>query len=173
MLNFLQPFWTWYERHYRFHVAIAAFLFILQLIHLYWLSAEVVLTRLIGSLSLWPDWGWLAILITFIDYTEIPALIATSLIYIDDLHRGRRYKPFIFLLLLNSQWLHIFWITDEFVVDHLTGNHNGTILPLYLAWIAIAIDYLEIPVMIDLFVKLLRNLRHSDFKSAAEGLVNH
>jgi hypothetical protein len=28
--------------------------------------------------------------------------------------------------------------------------------PLYIAWIAILIDYLEIPVMVDLFYKIIK-----------------
>lgn len=173
MPSFLQPFWIWYERHYRLNIAIAASLFVLQLIHLYWLSMDVVLLRLVGPLGLWPQELWLELFITLVDYTEVPALLAASLVYIDEWHRGRRLKPFVYLLLLNSQWLHIFWITDEFVVDHLTGNHNGTALSLSLAWVAIAIDYFEVPVIIDLLVELARNLKNGNLLAAAEELRNH
>jgi hypothetical protein len=57
--------------------------------------------------------------------------------------------------LLALQVVHIFWITDEIVYESLLGNDLITI-PLYLTWIAILIDYLEIPVMIDLFHKTFK-----------------
>lgn len=165
----LSSFWTWYERHYRLNISIVAVLFILQIVHLYWLSAVVVAPRLTGLSGLWPDSAWLEIIITLVDYTEIPAIIATSLIYIRDLRRGlgaRRLKPWLYLLMLNSQWLHIFWITDEFVIAYFFEGGKGTILPHPLAWAAIAIDYLELPVIADLFVKLFR-------KAAAEQIRTH
>jgi hypothetical protein len=56
----------------------------------------------------------------------------------------------IFLSLLVTQVVHIFWITDEVVYESFFGS-DLVILPIYLSWTAILIDYLEIPVMIDLF----------------------
>ncbi len=46
------------------------------------------------------------------------------------------------ILLINSQWLHIFWITDEILLE------QGILSP-FLAWLAILIDYLELPVIFD------------------------
>ena len=60
--------------------------------------------------------------ILIIDYTEVPALLSVSLIYINELRKGWSWKAFLFLLFLNSQWLHIFWITDEFVTAEFSGR---------------------------------------------------
>jgi hypothetical protein len=166
----LASFWRWYERHLRLNITIAASLFILQLFHLYWLTVEVALHQLFGLTGLWLDLPWLNLIITLVDYTEIPALITTSLVYINELRRRGRLKPLLYLIFLNSQWLHLFWITDEFVVDQFTSTNTGTILPIWLAWIAIGIDYLELPVILDLFVKLFRDLTKGDFKAAAKKL---
>src|SRR3989344_759149 len=101
-MNIINIFWNWYEKHLKINVSIAAFLFFWQLIHLIWLTGDVVLERLIG----------------------------------------------VNIITLNSQWLHIFWITDEFVIQYLAGSDIG-FLPFWLAWLAIFIDYLELPVMYD------------------------
>lgn len=173
---YLPSFWTWYERHYRLNISIVAILFILQIFHLYWLSAVVVASRLTDLSGLWSDFAWLEIIITLVDYAEIPALITTSLVYISDLRRGSGaslLKPWLYLFMLNSQWLHIFWITDEFVIAHFIEGGEGTILPHPLAWAAIVIDYLELPVIADLFVKLFRALKRGDLKTAAEELRSH
>lgn len=180
----LSSFWAWYERNRRLNISIAAGLFVLQLFHLYWLTVEVVLHQLFGLTGFWLDMPWLNLIITLVDYTEIPALLTTSLVYINEYRRGGlprearrakwgRLKPILYLIMLNSQWLHLFWITDEFVVDQLTGTASGSILPVWLAWIAIGIDYLELPVILDLFVKLFRDLKKGDFKAAAEELRQH
>ncbi|MDQ3045832.1 MAG: hypothetical protein M3R06_11895 [Chloroflexota bacterium] len=157
----MRAFFAWYERHYTLNVAIAAGLFLLQLVHLYWLSTDVVIARLTGEPWFSPN-DLFQFLILIVDYTEIPALIGTSLIYINELRKGRRLKPLLYLLFLNSQWLHIFWITDEFVVGEL-GDGGGGTLPGWLAWVAIGIDYLEIPVIIDTIRRLIRALRARRF----------
>jgi hypothetical protein len=59
----------------------------------------------------------------------------------------------LYLFLINTQWLHIFWITDEFVVD-LLAIHETNIKAHVLVWLAIFIDYLEIPVIIDTIKKV-------------------
>ena len=123
--------------------------------------------------SRWPNWSsgsrsstpsgpsrWLIILV---DYTEIPALISVSLVYVNDLRkRGASLKPILYLLFLNSQLLHIFWITDEFVVSSGAGETSS--LPVWLAYVAILIDYLELPVIYDTVKRLAVTLR-------AEGLA--
>lgn len=143
----LGDFFAWYERHYVLNIGIAAGLFVLQLVHLYWLSTEVVAQRLTGESYFAPS-DLLRFLILIVDYAEIPALLTASLIYLNELRRGWRWRSVLFLLLLNSQWFHIFWITDEFVVAEL-GGENGSGLPPWLAWVAILIDYLELPVIFD------------------------
>ena len=141
-------FWAWYERDYLLNVSIASALFLLQLVHLYWLSAEPVALRLTDHGFFGLD-GALQYLVWVIDYTEIPALIAVSLVYVNELRRGLAWKPVLFLVFLNSQWLHIFWITDEYVAAELSGGGATLGLPGWLAWGAILIDYLELPVIYD------------------------
>jgi hypothetical protein len=142
----LDWFWDWYERHYVLNVAVALGLFVLQLAHLGWLSADVVAERLTGS-SYWSLDGLLALLVQVVDYAEIPALLSVSLVYLHELRNGLRVRPLLLLVLLNSQWLHLFWITDEFVLQALSDEPRAGMLPGWLAWVAILIDYLELPVM--------------------------
>ena len=149
----LKKLFAWYNQHYTFHVRLAAALFLLQLVHLFWLTTNVVFFRLLGK-SLFPhqlDW-----LVAAVDYTEIPALFSVSLIYINDLIAGKATnKAWLYLLLLNSQWLHIFWITDEVVLENFTGQALVQI-PAWLAWVAIFVDYLELPVMWDTVARTLK-----------------
>ena len=140
-------FFSWYERNYTLNLGIASFLFIWQLIHLYWLTVDVVFLRLFG-ISLLPLEGIWEFLIILADYTEIPALLSTSLIYIHSLTKKFTWRNILFLVFINSQWLHLFWITDEFVIQQFTSA-SVTILPIYLAWFAILVDYLELPVIYD------------------------
>jgi len=139
-------FWEWYERTYALNVSIALGLFLIQIIHLIWLFGEVVWSKAFG-VPLFTFTGIWETIIVLVDYTEIPAILSVSLIYINELRNGWNFKSALYLVFLNTQWLHIFWITDEFVVTSFNGA--GTVLPLWLAWLAIGIDYLEIPVMID------------------------
>jgi hypothetical protein len=152
----LGKFWQWYERHYVFNLGLSAFLFVLQLIHLYWLTTDVVVFRLFGESHFHPV-GVLKVLILVVDYTEIPALISTSLIYINGLRKRFNYKDSLFLFFINSQWLHIFWITDEFVLTEF--GRSGLAIPVFLAWIAIGIDYLELPVIYDTIRRLVVEIR--------------
>ncbi|MDQ3692119.1 MAG: hypothetical protein M3464_00625 [Chloroflexota bacterium] len=157
MRPFITRFFVWYERNYALNIGIAAFLFLLQLVHLYWLTTDVVAMRLTGESWFSPS-GPLRWFILIVDYTEIPALFSVSLVYINELRKGWNWKSALFLLFLNSQWLHIFWITDEFVVAELGGGAGGT-LPVALAWAAIAIDYLELPVIYDTMRKFAVAIR--------------
>ncbi len=156
MKSLFSRFWAWYERHYALNVSIAAGLFLLQLFHLYWLTTDVVFLRLFEQSFFSPSPFWEFILI-FVDYTEIPAIITTSLLYFHEFRSGKRFRAVLYLFLLNSQWLHIFWITDEFVVSEFF-ERGGTVLPVWLAWIAIGIDYLELPVIYDTIKKALHHM---------------
>lgn len=151
-----QDFWAWYERNYTVNVTVAAVLFTLQIVHLIWLFGEVVWTKATGAplFELTGLWQWMIVLV---DYTEIPALISVSLVYINELRSGFAWRPVIFLILLNSQWLHLFWITDEFVIGSFAGDVIQ--LPVWLAWAAILIDFAEVPVIIDTLHKMARALR--------------
>lgn len=154
----LGKFWKWYDSHLALNTAVASGLFILQLVHLYWLTTHVVFLRAFG-ISLWDPSSVLQNILILVDYTEIPALISVSLIYINDLRKKFNLKSVWFLIFLNSQWLHIFWITDEFAEAALTGTGGGTILPVWLAWVAIAIDYLELPVIYDTMKKVITMIK--------------
>lgn len=150
-------FWIWYERHYVMNLSVTAGLFTLQLIHLYWLTARVVLFRLLGEVYFSPSPFWEYVIIA-VDYTEIPALLSTSVLYLYELRQGWRIKNILYLVFLNSQWLHLFWITDEFVIGTLLNTGGAVVLPLWLAWIAIFIDYLELPVIFDTLWKACMSL---------------
>src|SRR3989338_10133347 len=155
----LNKFWSWYGRNYKLNLYITAGLFVWQLAHLYWLSADVVGLRLFGY-ELWNVGKVGNFLISIVDYTEIPALILTSIFYIHELKKEFRWKSVLFLILLNSQWLHLFWITDEVVVAQFTGA-AAIALPIWLSWLAILIDYLELPVIYDTIKKAILSLRKS------------
>jgi hypothetical protein len=157
MKKFMQRFFRWYERHYKLNVGFAAALFLLQLFHLYWLTTDVLFAKLFGF-SLFNPTPAFDAAISVIDYTEIPALITTSLVYINELRKRLQWSSVRNLVLLNSQWLHLVWITDEFVATQFTNNPGGN-FPFWLAIIAIMIDYLELPVMVDVVKKFFRSLR--------------
>ena len=118
----------------------------------------MVANRLFGVSLFNPPLFWEFIIIV-VDYTEIPALITTSLVYINAQRQKANIKNFIYLLFINIQFLHIFWITDEYVVETLTGVDGGTVLPVWLAWIAIFIDYLELPVIFETLKKAFTVLK--------------
>ena len=153
-------FWGWYERNYLLNVSLAAVLFLLQIGHLVWLGADPVASR-IGGGSLFSLDGFLQYLIWFVDYTEIPALLAASLVYVNELRKGFSMRAALFLVFLNSQWLHIFWITDEYVAGELSGSGaaGASALPGFLVWVAILIDYLELPVIYDTLKRVALALR--------------
>ena len=63
-------FWRSYERHYALNVAVASGLFVLQLVHLYWLAADPIATRLSGA-SLFHPSGAVQYAILLVDYTGV------------------------------------------------------------------------------------------------------
>lgn len=146
-------FWYRYEN---LNLKITFILISLQLLHLYWLTTDVVLQRIYGeSFLIFPK----ALLPVFvvIDYIEIPALISGMTFYSLSIykHQKNSWKNSLFLALLAVQVVHIFWITDEIVYDAFFETRLVE-FPLYIAWIAILIDYLELPVMADLFYKIIK-----------------
>jgi hypothetical protein len=145
---------------------LTTLLFFLQVIHLYWLGTHVVLHRMFGW-NIWNPSALFQYLIILVDYTEVPALISTSVLYLYELQKKFSWKAVAFLVMLNSQWLHLFWITDEFVVNQFAGRPD-TILPVWLAWVAILIDYLELPVIIDTFIKSGHALKKGGVQAALE-----
>lgn len=171
MYKVVNRFWKWYERHETFNLGLAAFLFSLQIVHLIWLAVDVVAVKMFGETGfhIHPT-GIFSILILLVDYLEIPAIVATSLVYINELRIKFNYKSLLFLIFINSQWIHLFWITDEFVVDAFLGTTTTTHLPEFLAWIAILIDYLELPVIYDTMKKFINALKKEGLTSALEEL---
>jgi hypothetical protein len=147
-MSLFGKFWAWYERHYRITLIVTTLLFLLQLFHLYWLFSDVIMTKLTGRsyFLLAPVWGHVSIIF---DYSEIPALLSTSVLYIHYLRQKFTYKNLIYLLYLNIQWIHLFWITDSFVVEKFHSNTSIIHWSNTLAWVAILIDYLELPVIFD------------------------
>ena len=158
MRSFLKSFWEKYEERYHLYAGITAGIFLLQIVHLYWLTTHVVTFRLFGLTLFDPGAFWQFVIIV-VDYLEIPAIISTSILYLYSLNKKWNVKDFVLLVLLNTQWLHLFWISDEFVLDTLRHESTSTVLPYWLAWIAIAIDYLELPVMVDTTKKFIVSLR--------------
>lgn len=152
-----QTFWSWYEQYYALSVGVSLALFLLQILHLFWLFCAVIWLQLFGApLVVFSD--AFNVLIAVVDYTEIPALLGVSLIYINELRQGFKLRSSFFLFLLNTQWLHLFWITDEVVIEFFTGS-VGVTFPLWLAWVAILIDYAEVPVMVDTARKFFRTFK--------------
>ena len=49
MRRAFRAFWGWYERHYLINLGLATGLFLLQVMHLAWLTTDVVAARLVGQ----------------------------------------------------------------------------------------------------------------------------
>lgn len=145
----IQVFWNWYKKNLVLNQAIVAVLFGWQVLHLYWLSTNVVADRLLGY-PLFDPQGFYYSLLIVADYFEIPALLSGILFYFNSLKAESARKYIFFIFLINSQWLHLFWITDEFIIEHFRGEHQY--FPNWLAWLAIFIDYLELPVIYDTII---------------------
>jgi hypothetical protein len=146
-------FWYRYEN---LNLKITFILISLQLLHLYWLTTDVVLQRIYGESFLIFPKAFLPVFVV-IDYIEIPALISGITFYSLSIYKHQKdsWKNSLFLAMLAVQVVHIFWITDEIVYDTLFKTRLVE-FPLYIAWIAILIDYLELPVMADLFYKIIK-----------------
>jgi hypothetical protein len=169
MKKIFDGFFSWYNKHLALNTAIAAFLFALQLVHLYWLTTDVVLFRLTGQSYFNPSELFQTIII-LVDYTEIPAIITTSLVYINEYRKKKNFKSILYLFFLNIQLVHIFWITDEFVVEQFSGMAKDSALPNWAAWVAILIDYLELPVIIETFRELFKAIKKGDLKKVNQAL---
>lgn len=165
----LKKFWNWYERTYAINISVATVLFLLQIVHLVWLTGFVVWERVFGT-PLFSFEGIWSSIIVLVDYTEIPALLSISLVYIHELRQRYSLKNVWYLIFVNTQWLHLFWITDEFVETAFNGA--GTVLPFWLALVAIGIDYLELPVMVDTVKRFVSTLRGVSAREAFKELQN-
>lgn len=154
--DLVQKFINFYHRYENLNLKITFFLISLQIIHLYWLTTDVVLQKIFGeSFFLVPK--ILLPLFIVIDYIEIPALISAIIFYSYTIHRNKSTakKNYLFLGMLGVQVIHIFWITDEVVYTYFF-NSGFVQIPYALSWTAILIDYLELPVMADLFYKIIK-----------------
>lgn len=165
----MKKFWQWYESHYKLNLGIALGLFSLQIVHLFWLLTHVIWTRLFGYALFNPS-GVFETLIILVDYTEIPALISISIVYINELRKKFGIKPAWFLISLLLQLVHMFWITDEFVIGSFSGKQS--MFPGWLAWIAIVIDYLELPVIWETLRLFVIEVKKGNLRSAAEVIKN-
>src|SRR5436190_2207655 len=117
-----QKFWDWYDKNYKLNLVFSTGLFLLQLFHLYWMTNHFLGIFFFGhSFFIFPqNLGWLYALV---DYTEIPALISVSLIYINEIRKKKQSpKAWLYLFFLNIQWIHLFWITDAVVLAHFQGT---------------------------------------------------
>ncbi len=152
-------FWEWYQQHERLNLAVSWLLLMLQIVHLTWLAVDVALPRVLGTSPI--NLATSAkTLLALVDYTEFPALFGASLLYMNAIRRDRSDRTSaIYLLLIASQILHILWITDEFVVTQF-GDPQLNFPPM-LAWLAIAIDYFEVPVIFDTTRKILGGIKNS------------
>ncbi len=157
MRNLIRRFWAWYEKFYAWNVSITAVLFVFQLVHLYWLTTAVVIFRIFGTSFFFSNSKVLTLLMVLADYTEIPAIIMTSILYTRKIRReGGGVKNILYLIFLNIQWIHLFWITDEVALNALgLGSVSAPLNPA-LAWVAILIDYLELPVIVDTIREVFR-----------------
>lgn len=156
IINLWNFFWDWYERTYVINITISLLLFLLQIFHLIWLFSEVIWDKFFGY-SIFELTAFWKLIIILVDYTEIPALISVSFVYINELRKKINFKDLLYLSFLWIQLLHFFWITDEYVLETLKITpERSSVFTGLLAWIAILIDYLEVPVMVNVFRNVFR-----------------
>src|SRR5919201_1206368 len=105
----LAGFWQRYEN---LNLKIAFVLISLQLVHLYWLTADVVIQRITQkSVRNVPHDSPLFIFFIIIDYIEIPALVAGLTYYALRIYEREKglIKNTLLLAMLAVQVFHIFW----------------------------------------------------------------
>lgn len=155
--NLINGFWQWYNRHLFINTLFTFVLLSLQLIHLYWLTANVVSIKMFGANFL-PVGQIAQTLIVFVDYLEIPEIITTNIFYFNK-SLQKLWPNILFIFFINLQLLHLFWITDEFVLGVLQEYQIS--MPEAIVWVAIIIDYLEIPIIVNLAISMLRFVKRS------------
>ncbi len=147
---------SFYHKYENLNLKISFVLISLQLLHLYWLTTDVVLQRIYGSsFFLFPK-NFLPVFVV-IDYIEIPAIVSGITFYSWNIYKRETEtrRNYLFLMLLAVQVIHILWITDD-VIYNTFFQTKFLELPFYVAWIAILIDYLELPVIADLFYRVIK-----------------
>lgn len=136
-----------FEKLKNFLVKISFILMALQIIHLFWLTCNVTLPMFNFNDLKFNEGSFLFV---SIDYLEIPSLIITSTSYLFIIFReNRKPKNILYLSMLLLQFFHIFWITDEFIVNYFYD------LPFYLLVFVVFIDYSELFILFDLGKRLL------------------
>ncbi len=150
---------NFYLRYQNINLKISFILISLQILHLYWLTTDVVIYRLTG-IDYFIELSDFILLFIIIDYIEIPALVSGIIYYFfaliyDKREKEKRIKNTVLLILLAIQSIHIFWTTDEVVYSTFVGS-DLIYMPEYFAWIAILIDYLELPVIYDLLKRIVK-----------------
>ena len=150
---------NFYLRYQNINLKISFILISLQILHLYWLTTDVVIYRLTG-IDYFIELSEFILLFIIIDYIEIPALVSGIIYYFfaliyDKKEKEKRIKNTVLLILLAIQSIHIFWITDEVVYSTFVGS-DLIYMPEYFVWIAILIDYLELPVIYDLLKRIIK-----------------
>jgi hypothetical protein len=154
----VKKFIDFYHRYETVGLKITFILISLQIIHLYWLTTDVVLQKIFGQSFFLVPRNLLPLFVV-IDYIEIPALVSGIIFYIYSIRSDEdSKKSYLFLGLLGVQVIHIFWITDDVVYSSFF-NSSFVQIPSLLSWIAILIDYLELPVIGDLFYKIIKKKR--------------
>jgi hypothetical protein len=154
----VQKFIDFYHHYETLSLKITFILMSLQLLHLYWLTTDVVLQKIFGQ-SFFVVPKNLLPLFVVIDYIEIPALVSGIIFYLYNIRSDEHSKKsYLFLGMLGVQVIHIFWITDDVVYSSFFKS-SFVQIPSLLAWIAILIDYLELPVIGDLFYKIIKKKR--------------
>ena len=130
-----------------FLIKISFILMSLQIIHLVWLTCNVTL-----PMFNFHDFKFSqgSLLFVSIDYLEIPSLIITSTSYLFIIFReSKKAKNILYFSMLVLQFVHILWITDEFIVNYLND------IPIYLLVFVVFIDYSELFILFDLGKRLL------------------
>jgi hypothetical protein len=137
----------YFEKLKNFLVKISFILMALQIIHLFWLTCNVTLPMFNLNDLKFNEGSFLFV---SIDYLEIPSLIITCTSYLFIIFReSHKPKNILYFSMLVLQFLHIFWITDEFIVNYLYD------LPFYLLIFVVFIDYSELFILFDLGKRLL------------------
>jgi hypothetical protein len=144
MFSAVQKLVGFWHRYENVNLKIAFVLISLQLVHLYWLTADVVIQRITGeSILVVPQGSPLFIFFIIIDYIEIPALVAGLTYYALSIYKHEKgsAKNALLLAMLAIQVFHIFWITDEIVYDTFFGSSSSAVeIPYYAAWAAAVVD---------------------------------
>src|SRR5438093_13508254 len=119
-VDFVQKFINFYHRYENLNLKITFFLISLQILHLYWLTTDVVLQKIFGhSFFLMPK-SLLPIFVV-IDYIEIPALISAIIFYSYSIRtkESDAKMNYLFMGMLGVQFFHLFWITHQVVYTSL------------------------------------------------------